>query len=221
MRQRAKFHQNRSHGCRDTAIYGFQNGGGPPSWICEIQFFQQSERLRGPFCISVPNFVKIGQTITEISRFLWFSRLRPPSCWIFKNSNFQRPVPFFSLVRCGRLSRLLSAFERTLKSHLVSYRRAYDADSARRPTAVCLHSTSSVLTGQRPRGPSRRRRRRPASTRVPADSTRTARETRRHQTPRWRPRRQNGTAATTTTFQVPFSFCLLIPSVYSYPCHLR
>jgi len=28
------------------------------------------ERLRDPFCNSVPNFVKIGQTVTEISRFL-------------------------------------------------------------------------------------------------------------------------------------------------------
>jgi len=26
--------------------------------------------IRDPFCISVPNFVKIGQTVAEISRFL-------------------------------------------------------------------------------------------------------------------------------------------------------
>ena len=32
-------------------------------------------RLRGPFCISIPNFVQIGQTITEISRFLWFFKM--------------------------------------------------------------------------------------------------------------------------------------------------
>jgi len=48
---------------------GFQNGGRPPSWICEIQI-PRSERLRGPFSISVPNFLEIGQTVAETSRFL-------------------------------------------------------------------------------------------------------------------------------------------------------
>jgi len=43
---------------------GFQNGGRPPSWICEIQLLQRSERLIG---ISIPNFVEIGQTVAEIS----------------------------------------------------------------------------------------------------------------------------------------------------------
>ena len=32
--------------------------------------FVTSDRLRDPFCISVPDFVKIGQTVAEISRFL-------------------------------------------------------------------------------------------------------------------------------------------------------
>jgi len=54
---------------------GFQNGERPPSWICEIQIFWRSERLRGPFCISVQNFVKISQTIAELSRFLWFFKM--------------------------------------------------------------------------------------------------------------------------------------------------
>jgi len=49
---------------------GFQNGGRPSSWVCEIQIFYRSERLRRRVCISVPNFVEIGQTIAEISRFL-------------------------------------------------------------------------------------------------------------------------------------------------------
>ena len=43
----------------------FQNGGRPPSWICEIRIFLRSVRLRDPFCISVPNFVKIGQNRYE------------------------------------------------------------------------------------------------------------------------------------------------------------
>jgi len=36
----------------------------------KFKFFKNSERLRIPFCISVPNFVKIGQTVADISRFL-------------------------------------------------------------------------------------------------------------------------------------------------------
>ena len=45
-------------------------------------------------CISAPNFVKIGQTVAEISRFLWFSTWRPPPCWIFtKICNFYERSP--------------------------------------------------------------------------------------------------------------------------------
>jgi len=36
VRHYAKFHQNRSKIWR---FNGSQNGGRPPSWICEIQFF--------------------------------------------------------------------------------------------------------------------------------------------------------------------------------------
>ena len=50
--------------------------------------FYRSWRLRDPFCISVPNFEKICQTVAEISRFLWFWRWRLPPSWIFKNSKF-------------------------------------------------------------------------------------------------------------------------------------
>jgi len=64
VRHRAKFHQNQSNGCRDMAIQRFfQNGGRQSSWICENRIFQRSEGLRDPFCTSVPNFVKIGQTV--------------------------------------------------------------------------------------------------------------------------------------------------------------
>ena len=46
---------------------GFQNGDHLPSWIFEIQIVSLSGWLWDPFCISVPNFVKIGQTFAEIS----------------------------------------------------------------------------------------------------------------------------------------------------------
>ena len=41
--------------------------------LVKFEFFK--ERLRDPFCISVLNFVKIGQTVAEISRFLWFFKM--------------------------------------------------------------------------------------------------------------------------------------------------
>ena len=48
-------------------------------------------QLRDPFCISLPNFIKTGQTVAKISRFFCDfqhgSRWSPPS-WIFKNSKF-------------------------------------------------------------------------------------------------------------------------------------
>ena len=42
-------------------------------------------------CVTVPNFLKIGQTPAEILRFFYFSTWRPPPSRIFKISNFQRP----------------------------------------------------------------------------------------------------------------------------------
>jgi len=37
-RHHTKFHQNRSNGCKEIWRFnGSQNGGRPPSWICEIR----------------------------------------------------------------------------------------------------------------------------------------------------------------------------------------
>jgi len=62
---------------------GFQNGGRPPSCICEIIIFKWSERLRDPFCTIEPNFVKIGETIAEISRFLWLFKMAAAAILVF------------------------------------------------------------------------------------------------------------------------------------------
>ena len=69
LHQHAKFHKNRSMVAAIWRYNDFQNGGRPPSWIFEIRFLR-SGRLRDPFCTTVPNFVKTGQTVAEISRFL-------------------------------------------------------------------------------------------------------------------------------------------------------
>ena len=53
----------------------------------KVEFFN-GHRGWDPFCISVPNFVKIGKTVAEILWFLWFLRWRLPPSWILKNSKF-------------------------------------------------------------------------------------------------------------------------------------
>jgi len=55
----------------------------------------------GPRRITVPNFVKIGRSVTEILRFIEFSRWPPPQCWIFEN------VKFYSLLG-SRVARRIS-----------------------------------------------------------------------------------------------------------------
>jgi len=71
LHQRTKFCKDRSKPLwRYRDFCDFQDGGRPPSSISEIQILQRSEMLRGPFCIGIPNFVEVGQTVVEISRFL-------------------------------------------------------------------------------------------------------------------------------------------------------
>ena len=38
----------------------------------KFNFFKQPGWLRNPHCTSIPNFMKIGQTVVEMSQFLWF-----------------------------------------------------------------------------------------------------------------------------------------------------
>jgi len=60
----------------------FQDGGRPPSWIFKSWKFQPPVRFRGPICVIVPNFAKIGRTVPEIWPIFDFSRWRPPPSWI-------------------------------------------------------------------------------------------------------------------------------------------
>jgi len=46
--RRTKFHRNRSNGCWDIAIYPcFQDGGRPPFWNCDANFWDDSQREFG------------------------------------------------------------------------------------------------------------------------------------------------------------------------------
>jgi len=88
-----KIHENHSIHCGHVGLSCFSRWRPPPSWILEIQIFERSRRLRDPFCIIVPNFAKIGQSVAVISRFLWFLRLRPPPSSILKIRNFNGLSP--------------------------------------------------------------------------------------------------------------------------------
>jgi len=74
---------------------GFQNGGRPPSWILEIQIFQRSGRLRDPFCIILPNFAKIRQSIAVISRFLLFFTMAAAAILFFEKLEILTVCPLY------------------------------------------------------------------------------------------------------------------------------
>ena len=69
---------------------GFQNGDRPPSWIFEIQTFLTMGAVKILLILHHQTKFrkKIGQTVPEISWFLWFSRWRPPPSWVFTNLIF-------------------------------------------------------------------------------------------------------------------------------------
>ena len=75
-RHHVKFRQNRSNGCRDIAIFQFSKMA-----VAAILDFQKFNflpliHLVDPICVSLPNFIKIGQSVAEIWRILDFSRWR-------------------------------------------------------------------------------------------------------------------------------------------------
>ena len=87
-RWRIKFCQNRLFLCGDIAIFHFSRWPTPPSWIFQIAKFYWLLGSKGSRRISMPDFVKIGQSVATILRFSHFSRWRPPQSWIFEIMNF-------------------------------------------------------------------------------------------------------------------------------------
>jgi len=85
---RAKCRQNWSSCCGKIAFFEFSKWPPPPSWIFEIAKFYWLSGCRGSRRISMPNFVKIGQSVAKILRIFDFSRWRPPPSWIFGMVNF-------------------------------------------------------------------------------------------------------------------------------------
>jgi len=64
----AKLRKDLSIGCCDIAIF---------------VVFQEGFR-RGPICVTVPNFIKIGQTVAKIWRFNGFQNGGRPPSWILE-----------------------------------------------------------------------------------------------------------------------------------------
>jgi len=55
----------------------------------KIDFFEQLVSSGGLICVIVQNFVKIGQTVSEIWQFFDFQDSRRPPSWIFKTLFFE------------------------------------------------------------------------------------------------------------------------------------
>jgi len=107
-------------------LNGFQNGGSPPSWIFEILTFYRSGQLGYQFCIIVPNFVKTGQSIAEISQFsdfqdggrhhLGFSKVRNFNSLSHADGQ-HAPLRQIPLKYIQRLHIWQSVFQKNLTTH--------------------------------------------------------------------------------------------------------
>jgi len=68
-------------------FFDFSRWRPPPSWIFKIVKFYLLTVCRGPSCVTVSNFVKIGHSVAEIL-FFEFSRWPSPPSWIFEILKF-------------------------------------------------------------------------------------------------------------------------------------
>ena len=83
-----KFRQNRFFVAEILQFFKFSKWPPPPSWIFEIVKFYSLLEWRWSRCISVPNFVKIDQSVAKILRFFEFSRWPLQPSWIFEIAKF-------------------------------------------------------------------------------------------------------------------------------------
>ena len=90
LRRCAKFSRNRTNRCPDMAIFRFFKMAAAPSWTFKCLKVWYSERSTWRNCVTLPNFVEIGQIAAKVWWFFDFQWWRPPPSCIFKISNFQR-----------------------------------------------------------------------------------------------------------------------------------
>ena len=70
--------------------------------FCTVEFFRPMTS-RGPLRVIMPNFIKIGQTVTEISRFMDFSNMAAVRHLGFAGRVFRPPATVLGgLYRCTK-----------------------------------------------------------------------------------------------------------------------
>jgi len=84
----AKCRQNRSSCFGDIAIFWIFKMAAAAILDFEKVIFYWLFGRNGPRRISMPNFIKIGQSVAKILRFFDFSRWRPPPSWIVEFTKF-------------------------------------------------------------------------------------------------------------------------------------
>ena len=88
MLQRAKFHQNRLNRGQDMAIFRFfQDGGRPPSWICNA-CVRTTHKGHLVVFITVQNLVEIDAVVLIICTFLDFASLAWKCLFVPQNWRF-------------------------------------------------------------------------------------------------------------------------------------
>jgi len=83
----AKFYWNWSIHSGDMRFFDISKWP-PPSWILEITLFYWLTVSAGSRHITVPYFVKIGQSLVKILQFVDYSGWRQPPSWIFEVAKF-------------------------------------------------------------------------------------------------------------------------------------
>jgi len=78
-----KYRQNRFFVAEILQFFKFSKWPSPPSWIFQIVKFYWLLGWRGSRHMSVPNFIKIGQSVAKILRLFDFTRWRWPPSWVF------------------------------------------------------------------------------------------------------------------------------------------
>jgi len=92
LHNRAKFREDRSIRYHIAIFVGFSRWRPPPSRFLKDSKFQRSIPCRGPICVTVPNFIKIRQTVAEVWRFNgFFSKWRPSAFLELSGAYWDQP----------------------------------------------------------------------------------------------------------------------------------
>ena len=104
LHNRAKFREDRSIRYHIAIFVGFSRWRPPPSRFLKDSKFQRSIPCRGPICVTVPNFIKIRQTVAQVWRFNgFFSKWRPSAILDLSGAYWDQPRRLLGgLYRCAK-----------------------------------------------------------------------------------------------------------------------